>query len=821
MADDLHFPGGGTSRGRDGAPGNAPSDMSASELAKALRDNPALASDPAFMARLLEATRGVSASSAPPRTPSTPIPQPPPKSPFGASGRGARPSLPGAAPLPPPGRRSPGGSGLPGAAPLATSGGRSSDRPDASLFPPLPPRDPLVGNPFSSSPRGVPEKNAPPRPAVPGSSAVFPSASPSVPPLPATEKSAGKKTSETFASNFSNVAPTASDSVKRDSLESLAALAGLANRDDSEESRKSPAALPSAFGARDANETPDAFLELLAKRNLPPTESSAAEEAQILREQSKLKRAANDAPMWLASLFFHVVLLIILAMLVVNVQLKDMFQVVSEPGFGDEVVLDDVFDPDSAMQTVDDANVDADVPEIDSEVVSDAPDASSFHEETAAPLSMTETTLALDSAPVGATDNLMGSLMGDDLSGRGENKAAALAAGGGTEGSEKSVALALAWIAEHQLPDGSWSFNMADCPSCRGECRNSGTNSSRTAATSLGILPFLAAGNTPTRGKYKRVVAKGLGFLLDQGKSSENGVSFHDPSGTMYSHGLATIAICETFAMLNSKERAKYRKLEYVTNAAVHFIEYAQASDGGWRYSPKQAGDTSVTGWQLMALRAAMLAGLPVAQDSWIDARSFLRDVVAFEDGTRYNYVRGAQETNATDAIGLLCRLYIDWRIDNPSLIRGAKRLAAGARNLDNPYYNYYAAQLLYNLGGRVWNDWNRDMRERLIAAQCANGHERGSWYPSRPDPNGHCEEGGRLYVTSLNCMVLEVYYRHMPLYQKAELSGELTMENVGGKGRGKATDAEKTSAKDDDESSDDDPDEDFPIEDFSDEDEE
>ena len=117
------------------------------------------------------------------------------------------------------------------------------------------------------------------------------------------------------------------------------------------------------------------------------------------------------------------------------------------------------------------------------------------------PLSVTETEIGLE-APLEEVDNLLGSLIEDDLSGRGDNKAAALATGGGSEGSEKSVALALAWLAEHQLPNGSWCFDLRYCPTCGGACGNSGSYNSNVAATAMGLLPFLAAGHTPTQGKY-------------------------------------------------------------------------------------------------------------------------------------------------------------------------------------------------------------------------------------------------------------------------------------------------------------------------------
>ena len=108
-------------------------------------------------------------------------------------------------------------------------------------------------------------------------------------------------------------------------------------------------------------------------------------------------------------------------------------------------------------------------------------------------------------------------------------------------------------------------------------------------------------------------------------------------------------------------------------------------------------------------------------------------------------------------------------------MIRGANRLASKDRNLNNPYYNYYASQMFYNVGGSVWNNWNREIREKLIAAQSYEGHERGSWFPDNPD--GHCKTGGRFYATTLNCMVLEVYYRHMPLYNKVKASEAFVLE--------------------------------------------
>jgi hypothetical protein len=76
-------------------------------------------------------------------------------------------------------------------------------------------------------------------------------------------------------------------------------------------------------------------------------------------------------------------------------------------------------------------------------------------------------------------------------------------------------------------------------------------------------------------------------------------------------------------------------------------------------------------------------------------------------------------------------------------------------------YFNYYATQVLHHDGGSDWDRWNIRMRDFLIARQAPSGHEKGSWY--FVDPHGTA--GGRLYTTAICTMILEVYYRNMPLY--------------------------------------------------------
>jgi len=520
-----------------------------------------------------------------------------------------------------------------------------------------------------------------------------------------------------------------------------------------------------------------------APKSATPLDATPEEdELDFLRQPSFFEKAFNDAPGWLASAAVHLLLLFFLGLLVIKVDLPNPMQLVSQPGMSDEFVFDEVFD--DVVENAENEEVEFETSAEDfaeTENIAEITEVSDYDDPTSAPLSLADDSLTSD-ALAADVDSLLGSLTGDELSGRGANKAAALASGGGTEGSEKSVALALAWLAEHQNADGSWAFHH-NCP-----CSHPGIQSERgeptdsvAAATALGILPFLAAGHTPVEGKYKENVAAAINFLLTAGRNVENGFSFYDvhsaPSnGKMYAHGLATIALCECYTMLSPRAKKKYRELGYAAQAAIRFIENAQhPEDGGWRYEPGQEGDTSVVGWQMMALRSGYVGSLDVSPNVLDGALHFLRDEVGFEDGSRYYYMPGQQESGATDAIGLLCRLYLDWRPDNENLLKGVDRLVAAGPDFGNPYYNYYATQLAHHVGGSRWVRWNGAIRDKLIETQVLDGHERGSWYPENAD--GHCRTGGRLYATALNCLILEVYYRHLPIHQKIQSEPEFDVD--------------------------------------------
>ena len=156
----------------------------------------------------------------------------------------------------------------------------------------------------------------------------------------------------------------------------------------------------------------------------------------------------------------------------------------------------------------------------------------------------------------------------------------------------------------HQRRDGSWRFSHRS-ENCNAYCRNPGNHGSTTGSTALALLPFLGAGQTHKTGDYQDVVRAGLFYLIGRMRTTDNGGDLQE--GTMYAQGLATIALCEAYAMTQDEE------LMIPAQRAIEFVVYAQDPlGGGWRYAPRQLGDTTSFGWQLMALKSGQMAGFLV-----------------------------------------------------------------------------------------------------------------------------------------------------------------------------------------------------------------
>ncbi|HEY2838011.1 MAG TPA: hypothetical protein VGJ26_02600 [Pirellulales bacterium] len=500
-----------------------------------------------------------------------------------------------------------------------------------------------------------------------------------------------------------------------------------------------------------------------ATKNGPKEEGKPEASKKELTRRERISRVRGLSwitvvPSWFISLVFHMTLLLSLAMIAqptkVAETFKDLVSTRTEKIDDLEQIAPETTDtlgdqPESVEGIAEGLSLSDEAKGME---ITDIRDAA------APPLAVDVTDVGLQRAPVADLAKAIGKVGGTGLEGRGDAARKSLVyAHGGNADSENSVGLALEWLAAHQLPDGSWNFNHQK-GACKGLCANPGQmDRAEIAATALGLLPFLGAGQTHMQGKYKKNVQGGLYFLVNKMKVGPNGGDLGYEQGNMYGHGLASIALCEAYAL------SKDKSLAVPAQQALNFIVYAQDPlGGGWRYQPRMPGDTSVVGWQLMALKSGHMAYLDVPPQTIKGVTNFL-NTVQTDSGARYGYTDGAAHSEATTAIGLLCRMYLGWKHDESALERGVQFLSKRGPSETNMYFNYYATQVLHHYEGEEWTTWNTKMRDFLIKEQKKSGHEKGSWYLQ----DSSAMQGGRLYTTAMCAMTLEVYYRHLPIYQK------------------------------------------------------
>ncbi|MBT4694418.1 MAG: hypothetical protein HOB73_13845 [Planctomycetaceae bacterium] len=498
------------------------------------------------------------------------------------------------------------------------------------------------------------------------------------------------------------------------------------------------------------------------------TQRSAADEATAGNTSRFILFQA--VPSWMFSLVVHMVILVVLGLMMLPFEVEELPSLTSVMSKNDiiEEIVDDLTD--ALDEPIDVPTEEVEV-EVQVDAISEATEVEEIEiaDDIEAPVAAVEFEKIADQ--VAPTTDLLSStesVVGSGVTGRGaEARAVMVRDYGGTKQSEAAVAMALQWIAKHQNNNGSWSFDHS-MNGQRCNCSKVGSlKTSMNGATAMALLPFLGAGNTHKKGAYRKEVQAGLYYLTSAMKVKGATGDLTDPGGRLYSHGLAAITLCEAFAM------TKDRQLMAPAQLSLNFIVYAQDPiGGGWRYKPKQAGDTSVVGWQLMALKSGHMGYLQVPPATIQGCYKFL-DSVAASDGATYGYTSpGAGQ--ATTAVGLLCRMYMGWKKEEPALQRGVDQLAKWGPSKNNMYFNYYATQVMRHTGGKRWDVWNQELRDYLVASQeKGNGHSKGSW--AIGSDHG-ARSGGRLYTTTLATMILEVYYRHMPIYAKQAAEDEFPL---------------------------------------------
>lgn len=332
---------------------------------------------------------------------------------------------------------------------------------------------------------------------------------------------------------------------------------------------------------------------------------------------------------------------------------------------------------------------------------------------------------------------------------------------GGTKQSEDAVDRALAYLARQQEPDGRWTRVDDEGPPGQ---RGKGPHD--MACTGLSVLAFLAADHTPAKaGPYSAVVDNGLNFLLaTQGPDGDlRGHPERRGGGSgaanLYDHGIACLALGEAGIMTGDK-----RYVDAAMRGAAFIVASQHPETGGWRYVPGEAGDTSVFGWQIMALHSAEQLGFEMPAAAREGA---LRYVEIASSGPRKmlgGYTPGADPTPAMTAELLFARILLGHTFDDADVTEACDYLGQHPPERGGDLYGWYYASLsLIQMENDAWRDWNERCRQTLVTTQRLRGPLDGSW-----DTNLKWgDQGGRIYTTALSTLTLEVYYRYLPMMQK------------------------------------------------------
>jgi hypothetical protein len=321
---------------------------------------------------------------------------------------------------------------------------------------------------------------------------------------------------------------------------------------------------------------------------------------------------------------------------------------------------------------------------------------------------------------------------------------------------DRAIDHALTFLANMQdRSDGAWRSRSSKNP----------------AITSLAVMAFLSAGHVPGEGKYGAVIEKGIRRVLKF--QQPNGLISSEAAHEMYHHGISTLMLAEVAGMTDGPLGEEVRdRLE----RAIAIILRAQRTGngqerGGWRYrvAPTGGSDISVTGWQIMALRAAKNLGCDVPPSAIDRAIDFIRRCRKESNGG-FRYTPNDDVTIPCTGTSILAL-----ELCGKEFHHGPEVLKAGSylvqeNNLPRWgaghffYGVYYGSQATFQLGGNYWAVYHPRLREVLLQNQEANG----SWTGGGADASF-----GPAYCTSMSVLALTVEYRFLPIYQRGEETPE------------------------------------------------
>ncbi|MGB4711863.1 MAG: prenyltransferase/squalene oxidase repeat-containing protein [Fuerstiella sp.] len=314
---------------------------------------------------------------------------------------------------------------------------------------------------------------------------------------------------------------------------------------------------------------------------------------------------------------------------------------------------------------------------------------------------------------------------------------------------DASVNRALDWLSKQQQPSGAWL---------------SESYGESTAATSLAIMSFMAAGHVPEEGPYGRIISKGIAWVLSEQQPNGILVGVQRSHGPMYSHGIATLMLAEVAGMVSGDQADRCQK---ALEKAIRLIVDAQnhpkgrQHDGGWRYQPTSGdADLSVTAWQLLALRAAKDIGCDVPSQNIDRAIAYIKRL-RVERGGGFGYMAGHGATVTRSGTGIVA-LEVCGEHRTPETMAAAQLILARPLTKQEHYFYYgvyYCTVGMYKVGGEEWKTARPILYETVLGMQNPSGY----WRPIHGSERG----AGDVYATSMSLLALCIEYGYLPIYQR------------------------------------------------------
>jgi prenyltransferase beta subunit len=295
---------------------------------------------------------------------------------------------------------------------------------------------------------------------------------------------------------------------------------------------------------------------------------------------------------------------------------------------------------------------------------------------------------------------------------------------------ERCVARGLDYLMKTQNANGAWSDQYGEV----------------SGVVGLAMLTFMAHGELADEGKYGGTIHRAADYIL---RSQESNGLLARGGSPMYSHGFATLAMGELYGQMNDP------RIGLAMKRATGLIVSCQNAQGGWRYSVGSTdSDTTVSGAQMMALRAAANAGMEVPMSTIKKGNAYYKSCFVNGGGFGYTGRDGANQPRA--GIGLLV-LSLSGEYHCAETKATADYLLATPSNRESEsyfYYSmYYCSQAMFQAGGKYWRYWNDVMTPAIMAMQKPDGSWTGANGPT-------CD-------TAMALLAIEINYGLLPIYQR------------------------------------------------------